>query len=124
MPRNRSSSSWPTDANDWSAARESARGSPPPWCDLLSGAEGGRPRSHVVQITGFTYEPARVTAAIGDTLTWVNEDIVPHTATAAGAWDSGMIASKGRWTVVLRAGGRVDYQCALHPSMKGTVVVK
>jgi plastocyanin len=26
--------------------------------------------------------------------------------------------------VVIRAAGRVDYQCALHPSMKGTVVAE
>lgn len=91
---------------------------------LLSGA-GRAPRSHVVQITGFAFVPARVTVAVGDTLTWINEDIVPHTASAArGAWDSGTIAAKGRWTVVVRAGGRVDYQCALHPSMKGTVVIE
>ena len=108
------------------APRALARGAAALLCAaLLSGADRARPRSHVVQITGFAFVPARVTVAIGDTLTWANEDIVPHTATAAkGAWDSGTIAAKGRWTLVVRAGGRVDYRCALHPSMTGTVVVE
>lgn len=108
------------------APRALARGAAALLClGLLSGAGSARPRSHVVEITGFAFVPPRVTVAIGDTVTWVNEDIVPHTATAArGAWDSGTIAAKGRWTVVVRAGGRVGYQCTLHPSMEGTVVIE
>ena len=108
------------------APRALARGAAALLCvGLLSGAGSVRPRSHVVQIAAFAFVPPRVTVARGDTLTWVNEDIVPHTATAAqGAWDSGTIAAKGRWTVVVRAGGRVDYQCTLHPSMTGTVVIE
>ena len=108
------------------APRALARGAVALLCaGLLSGAGSARPRSHAVQITGFAFVPARVTVAVGDTLAWVNEDIVPHTATAAkGAWDSGVIAARGRWAVVVRAGGRVDYQCALHPTMKGTVVIE
>jgi plastocyanin len=87
---------------------------------------GGAPsRTHVLKITGFQFVPPRVTVAVGDTLTWVNEDIVPHTATAAtGAWDSGTIAAKGRATIVIRASGRVEYRCTLHPSMRGTVVAE
>jgi plastocyanin len=92
---------------------------------FLLGAASSPPRSHVVAIAGFEFAPSRITVAVGDTVTWVNQDIVPHTASApAGGWDSGTIASKGRWTVVVREAGRVEYQCALHPSMKGTLVAK
>jgi plastocyanin len=87
---------------------------------------GGAPsRTHVLKITGFQFVPSRIHVAVGDTIAWVSEDIVPHTATAAtGVWDSGTIAAKGRATVVIRAPGRVEYLCALHPSMKGTVVAE
>ena len=89
---------------------------------VLMGARRAPARSHVVRISGFQFVPPRITAAVGDTVVWSNEDIVPHTATAiTGAWDSGTIAAKGRWTLVVRASGRVDYQCALHPSIKATV---
>ena len=92
---------------------------------LLWGMGGVPSRTHVLRITGFQFVPPRVHVAVGDTLTWVNEDIVPHTATAAtGAWDSGTIAAKGRATLVIRAPGRVEYECALHPTMKGTVVAE
>jgi plastocyanin len=89
---------------------------------LLVGAGRAPARSHLVRISGFQFVPALITAAVGDTVVWSNEDIFPHTATAlTGAWDSGTIAAKGRWTLVVRAAGRVEYQCALHPSMKATV---
>jgi plastocyanin len=92
---------------------------------LLSAPGAVRPRAHVLKITGFEFLPSRITVSVGDTLTWSNEDIVPHTATAiGGAWNSGTIAAKGRATVVVRASGRIEYQCALHPSMKGMVVAE
>jgi plastocyanin len=92
---------------------------------LLSGHGGARPQSHVLKVAGFQFLPPRIDVSVGDSITWVNEDIVPHTATAVGgAWDSGTIASQARRTVVVKAVGRIAYVCALHPSMKGTVVAK
>ena len=92
---------------------------------LLSAPGDARPRRHVLKITAFEFVPPRIVVAVGDTLSWANADIVPHTATATeGAWDSGTIAAKGRGAVVIRAPGRFDYQCTLHPSMKGIVVAQ
>jgi plastocyanin len=89
---------------------------------LLTAARRAAPRSHQVDITGFQFAPARVSAALGDTVVWSNADIVPHTATALeGAWDSGTIATKGRWMYVVRQRGTVEYHCVLHPGMKGTL---
>lgn len=92
---------------------------------LLSAPGDARPRSHVLKITGFAFVPSRIVVAVGDTLTWANADIAPHTATAVqGAWDSGTIAARGRGAVVIRAPGRFAYECTLHPSMKGIVVAE
>jgi plastocyanin len=75
-----------------------------------------------VNIAGFQFAPTRVTVAVGDTVVWSNGDIVPHTATALeDVWDSGTIATKGRWAYVVRQRGTVEYHCALHPSMRGTL---
>ena len=44
-----------------------------------------------VKIENFSYEPKELTVAVGTTVTWVNEDDVPHTATGEGespAFDS------------------------------------
>ena len=92
---------------------------------VLTGAGQTKPRSHVIDIAAFQFAPAQITVAAGDTVTWSNHDIVPHTATAVnGAWDSGTLERKARRSVVIRAKGKIDYQCTLHPSMKGTVVVR
>jgi plastocyanin len=92
---------------------------------LLTGAGRAAPRSHRVDIAGFQFAPARVSVAVGDTVVWSNGDIVPHTATALeGAWDSGTIATKGRWAYVVRQRGTVEYHCALHPSMRAILEAK
>jgi plastocyanin len=93
---------------------------------LLSGARSGAPRSPLVDIAAFQFAPARLSVTVGDTVVWSNADIVPHTATAleGGAWDSGTIATKGRWAYVVRQRGTVEYHCALHPSMRGTLEAK
>ena len=41
-----------------------------------------------IKMAQVAYAPAQVTAHVGDTIEWINEDIVAHTATArSGAWD-------------------------------------
>jgi len=41
-----------------------------------------------IKMAQVAYAPAQVSAHVGDTIEWVNEDIVAHTATARnGAWD-------------------------------------
>src|SRR5690606_30627396 len=74
------------------------------------------PRVHRVAIDGMQFVPAELTASPGDTIVWVNEDIVPHTATATGRFDSGVIASKAEWRLVVKTKGVVRYVCTLHPT--------
>jgi plastocyanin len=81
--------------------------------------------SHIVRIEGMKFQPERLEVRAGDTVTWVNADMVPHTVTAAArSIDSGSIAPKAKWTRVIRGRGEIDYVCRFHPTMKGTLVVK
>jgi plastocyanin len=82
-------------------------------------------RTHAVAIRGFQYLPDTVTAQVGDTVAWINEDLVPHTATADGKpLDSGSIGHKQSWRYVATRKGTYEYVCAFHPTMKGTLVVR
>jgi plastocyanin len=82
-------------------------------------------RVHRVEIKGMAYVPAEVTVAAGDTIVWVNRDIVPHTVTGeARQLDSGSLSPADEWRLVARDRGRTSYTCAFHPTMKGTLVVK
>ncbi len=85
-------------------------------------AGGAAPRSHLVEMRTFAFAPAELTVAAGDTVVWRNADILPHTATAAGRFDSGSVAAGAEWRWVATA-GEVAYLCTFHPTMKGTVTV-
>lgn len=83
------------------------------------------PRRHVVEVRGFEYHPETLTIAAGDTVVWVNRDIVPHTATAAGGgWDSGAIESGGVRGRVFSGAGTAPYTCTYHPGMRGRIVIR
>lgn len=88
----------------------------------LSGAAWSA--THVVTIEGMKFEPDAVTVRPGDTVVWQNKDVVPHTATAAGSFDSREIAAGKRWSWTARKAGRHAYVCTYHPGMQGTVVVQ
>ena len=80
-----------------------------------------------VDIRDFAYEPAEVTVAVGDTITWTNQDPVPHTATATerGVLQSGAIAPDGgSFSQTFEAAGEFSYFCEFHPNMEGTIVVE
>lgn len=82
-------------------------------------------RTHTVSIKGFAFSPPRLAVAVGDTVGFVNGDLVVHTVTGDTArWDSGDLAAGRRWKVVTKSKGRLEYHCELHPTMKGTIVVE
>lgn len=90
----------------------------------MRGAEAS-PRMHLVAIKGFAFTPVKTTVALGDTISWANEDIVIHTITADTArWDSGDLTTGKRFRMVAAKRGTLAYHCELHPNMKGTLVVR
>jgi len=80
--------------------------------------------TQTVTIEGMKFQPATVTVKRGDKIVWQNKDVVPHTATAAGKFDSKNIDARQSWTWTVGAKGNYDYVCTYHPGMKGTVVVE
>ena len=78
--------------------------------------------SHTVEIKGMKFSPATLSVAAGDTITFVNEDGAPHTATAKdGSFDTGRLNKGDSATVTIGAAGSFDYVCQVHASMKGNV---
>ncbi len=79
-----------------------------------------------VKIENFSYEPKELTVAVGTTVTWVNEDDVPHTATGEGespAFDSKALDTDDKFSFTFSKAGTYPYYCKVHPHMKGTIVV-
>ncbi|RKP44195.1 cupredoxin domain-containing protein [Trinickia fusca] len=82
--------------------------------------------AHTVPVTieGLQFSPATVTVKRGDTVVWTNKDLVTHTVTADGVFDSHDIEPNHAWTYVAKQPGRYAYRCTLHPTMNGTLVVE
>jgi plastocyanin len=78
-----------------------------------------------VAIEGMKFVPERLEVAAGDTVTWTNKDLVPHTVTAGAAGvESGDIAPGASWKLTARRRGEIAYLCRYHPTMKAVLVVK
>lgn len=75
-----------------------------------------------VTIEKLVYAPATVKAKVGDTIEWVNHDILAHTATVKGGWEV-MIPPKQSGSFVVKKAETIDYYCRFHPNMKGRIEV-
>lgn len=101
---------------------EESGGATPAASPVASPVAGGE---STVTIVGFAFAPPEIDVAAGATVTWTNQDQVPHTATAEdGSFDSGTIAASAEASQTFDTPGTYAYVCAFHSNMKGTVVVK
>ena len=77
--------------------------------------------------TSVYYSPEVITVVLGKnaTVTWVNNDIAPHTVTsdAPGEFDSRAINSRASWSYTFTTPGTFAYHCSYHPWMHGIVIV-
>ncbi len=83
---------------------------------------------HVVNIQSFAFEPQPLVTPeqvnVGDTITWINQDIVPHTATASdSSWDTGLIEAGAQVSLQVTKGWESNYYCIYHPKMLGKLVL-
>ena len=78
-----------------------------------------------VNIKNFVFNPATITIKPGTRVTWVNNDSVPHTVTSdsGSLLNSGTLAPGQSFSFSFSSVTSVNYHCALHPAMKGTVIV-
>ena len=85
---------------------------------IVSGAAGK---------TTDAYDPNPVVVVIGvnNTVVWVNDDTLAHTATAVnGTFDTGLIQPGRSATVTFSTPGVYEYYCLPHPNMRGTIIVQ
>ena len=91
---------------------------------LGGNASDAAARTHKVVIEGFKFNPATLTVHRGDRIIWRNKDLVPHTATSHGVFDSRSIAPGSSWTYVARKVGTLSYGCTFHPTMRASLTVE
>lgn len=89
-----------------------------------SGAHAGE--THVVAMLGSDYSPARLTVRVGDTIRFVNDDVIDHTvfvATIDHAVDLGGQKAEETRELTLHQPGLFEVECVFHDHMLLTVEV-
>jgi plastocyanin len=89
-------------------------------------ANAGPPlQNAVVKIANFTFSPPTLTVRPGTTVTWVNDDDIPHTVVSKdGVFKSKVLDTGDRFSFSFAKPGQFGYFCSIHPHMTGTIVVK
>jgi len=76
-----------------------------------------------IVMENMVISPAEVSVKVGDTIEWVNKDVLAHTATAKNGDFDVMMPPKQTAIYVLKKAGAVDYYCRFHPNMKATLKI-
>ena len=83
------------------------------------------PAAAAVQIDNFTFNAMTVTVKPGTTVTWTNQDDIPHTVVSkTGVFKSKVLDTGDKFSVTFARAGQFGYYCSLHPHMTGTIIVK
>ena len=76
----------------------------------------------MVEIKGFAFNPATTTISKGTTVTWTQEDSAQHTVTG-NTFSSDILSQGQTFSYTFNDTGTFEYNCHIHPSMRGKVVV-
>jgi plastocyanin len=87
-----------------------------------------QPASGQINIANMAFTPSQITVAKGGTVTWTNNDSTTHTVvddlSNIGGPNSGDIKPGDKYSFTFNKTGSFQYHCSIHPSMRGTIVVK
>jgi uncharacterized protein (TIGR03118 family) len=88
-------------------------------------ASAPTPQATPVNIANFAFAPQTVSVAVGAQIQWTNQDGTAHTVTADdGHFGSDTLDHNQAFSQTFNATGMYSYHCAIHPFMKGKVVVQ
>ncbi|HEY8765203.1 MAG TPA: plastocyanin/azurin family copper-binding protein [Solirubrobacteraceae bacterium] len=79
-----------------------------------------------VMMKNLAFSPASVTANVGQTVQWTNQDTPPHNifyVSGPKFTSSPTLNTGGQFKLKLTQPGTIHYICSIHPFMKATIVV-
>lgn len=80
-----------------------------------------------VSIDNFAFTPAELTVNVGDQVTWVNHDDMPHNVVSTKpdkTLHSKAIDTDESFSFTFTSAGTYEYLCSIHPHMKARIIVK
>ena len=90
------------------------------------GEQGNSSDKYQIKIDNFNFAPATLTVPVGTTVTWVNQDDVPHKIVSSDGKDikSPVLDTDQKFTYTFTKTGTYPYYCSIHPKMTGKVIVQ
>src|ERR1700683_5549947 len=87
---------------------------------------GDQSPSVEVKIDNFSFGPETLAVAAGTTVTWTNNDDVPHTVVSDDktTFRSKALDTDGKFSYTFTKPGTYNYFCSVHPKMTAKVVVQ
>jgi plastocyanin len=76
-----------------------------------------------ISISNLAFNPNNLTIKKGTTVTWVNDDQVPH-AISGNAFSSESLNTGQSFSFTFNNTGTFSYICSIHPSMVGKIIVQ
>lgn len=83
-----------------------------------------QPKVYTVEIKDMKFVPDDITVKQGDTIIWINHDMMAHDVTEEGEklWTSSVIPPGNSWKREITSS--VNYYCSIHVVMKGKIKVQ
>lgn len=93
-------------------------------CSCAGEAKKRTPASYTVEIRQMKFQPEVLVVQKGDTIVWINNDIVIHDVTEESnkAWTSSLMPVGESWSLIVNQSA--DYYCSIHVVMKGKLIVQ
>lgn len=93
---------------------------------FAAGASDNASAKADVKIDNFSFLPQSLTVAVGTTVTWTNNDDVPHTVVSDDktTFRSKALDTDEKFSFTFTKPGTYGYFCSVHPHMTGEIVVK
>ena len=91
---------------------------------MTSQMSAARCEDSIITIDNFSFSPAQLVVKTGATVTWKNQDDIPHTVVAAGKFRSKTLDTDDSFSFTFAATGDYKYFCSLHPHMTGMIKVE
>jgi plastocyanin len=78
-----------------------------------------------INVDNFTFSPQTLTVPVGATITWINNDDVPHTVVDVDKrFKSAALDTDDKFSFTFTTAGEYSYFCGIHPHMTGKIIVK
>ncbi|ATW28204.1 cupredoxin domain-containing protein [Candidatus Formimonas warabiya] len=79
--------------------------------------------SNSIAIENFVFNPDTIKVPVGTSVEWINKDSAPHTIKAE-KFNSDSLSTNDSFKFTFDSPGTYEYQCGIHPSMKGKIIVQ